>query len=142
MLWLAGWFAPAYRGLARRLLHIDIAPPAPGPRPAEPGPPLAWVLAHLGERAGWRAAAYVLLRLPYAIVMVCVGAGLWLGAAVGIVDPLLKLLDGRFFRAGRRILASSSGRPRRRRGWSSRLGWCCCSPRPGWCTDWCGWTCT
>jgi signal transduction histidine kinase len=86
-LWLARWLGHAYRGLAKGLLHIDIAP-APGLRPAEPGP-IGWVFAQLRDGAGWRAAAYAFLRLPYAIVMVCVGAGFWLCAAVGIADPLL-----------------------------------------------------
>ncbi len=99
VVWLARWMGSVYRDLARRLLHIDIAPPAPGPQPDELGP-MGWVIAQVRDGAGWRAAGYVLLRLPYAIVMVCVGAGLWLCAVVGIADPLLQWLDRRFFPSG------------------------------------------
>ena len=99
VVWLARWMGDKYRGLARRLLHIDIAPPPPVPRPAEPGA-IDWMLAQVRDGAGWRAAAYALLRLPYAIVMVCVGAGFWLCAAVGVADPLLTWLDRRFLPSG------------------------------------------
>jgi signal transduction histidine kinase len=92
-LWLARWWGHAFRGLAGRLLQIHLPPPALGLPPREPGP-VAWVLAQLADRAGWRAALYILLRLPYAIVMVCLGAGLWLCAAVGIVAPVLTWLGG------------------------------------------------
>jgi signal transduction histidine kinase len=99
MVWLARWWGQVYRGLARSLLQVDIAPPAPGPRPLEPGP-VAWVLAHLSDGAGWRAAVYAFLRLPYAVVMVYVGGGLWFCAAFGIADPLLTWLDRRYFPDG------------------------------------------
>jgi len=99
VVWLGRWMGSVYRDLARRLLHVDIAPPVPGPQPDQPGP-LGWVIAQVRDGAGWRAAGYALLRLPYAIVMVCVGGGFWLCAAVGVADPLLTWWDRRSFPGG------------------------------------------
>ncbi len=49
------------RGLAARLLGLQVAPPPPL-RP-QPGA-LGWVWARLTDRAGWRACAYLVLKLP------------------------------------------------------------------------------
>lgn len=99
MLSLARRFGHAYRRLARRLLNVDIEPPPPGPGSAESGM-IGWVVAQLRDGASWRAAAYALLRLPYAIVLVAVGAGLWLCAVVALVDPLLMRSGGRLLPSG------------------------------------------
>jgi signal transduction histidine kinase len=51
----------AHRGLAKHLLGVS----APAPRRPELKPGLwSWVKARVGDPAGWRAAGYLLLRLP------------------------------------------------------------------------------
>ncbi|VVJ20292.1 Two-component system sensor histidine kinase [Amycolatopsis camponoti] len=51
----------AHRGLAKALLGVSV----PAPRRAELKPGLwAWVRARVGDPAGWRAAGYLLLRVP------------------------------------------------------------------------------
>ncbi|WP_435869932.1 sensor histidine kinase [Amycolatopsis mediterranei] len=51
----------AHRGLAKHLLGVSV----PAPRRPELKPGLwSWVKARVGDPAGWRAAGYLLLRLP------------------------------------------------------------------------------
>ncbi|WP_254897473.1 sensor domain-containing protein [Amycolatopsis sp. Hca4] len=51
----------AHRRLARALLGVSV--PAPGRPELKPGL-WSWVKARVGDAAGWRAAGYLLLRLP------------------------------------------------------------------------------
>ncbi|MET9002141.1 sensor domain-containing protein [Amycolatopsis sp. NPDC004169] len=55
----------AHRRLARALLGVSV--PAPGRPELKPGL-WSWVKARVGDAAGWRAAGYLLLRLPLAFV--------------------------------------------------------------------------
>lgn len=68
------------RARARRLLGLHLDPPA-WPRPA-PGF-LRWVGSTLADGVAWRAALYLLLRLPLAFMTWVLAAGLW---AVGLAD--------------------------------------------------------
>jgi signal transduction histidine kinase len=53
------------RGLARRLLDVQVAPPPPlRPLPGR----LGWIRAGLTDPAGWRARAYLLLKLPVSLL--------------------------------------------------------------------------
>ena len=97
--WLGRWVGTLYRGLARRVLRIDIAPPAPAPAPDRPGA-LGWMFAKIRDGAGWRAAGYALFRLPYAIVMLYLGVLWWAYGLLGIADPLLRWVDRRYFPEG------------------------------------------
>ncbi|MEV4143976.1 sensor domain-containing protein [Amycolatopsis sp. NPDC049691] len=53
----------AHRRLAKALLGVSV--PAPGRPELKPGL-WSWVKARVGDGAGWRAAGYLLLRLPLA----------------------------------------------------------------------------
>jgi signal transduction histidine kinase len=54
------------RALAGRMLGQQVAPPPPPPH-QQPGV-VGWVRAGLTDRAGWRACAYLLLKLPVAVL--------------------------------------------------------------------------
>ncbi|HYY80102.1 MAG TPA: sensor domain-containing protein [Actinomycetes bacterium] len=73
-----------HRRLADRLLGDRVAAPAP-PRPGRG--PLGWLGARLRDAAGWRAVAYVLLKLPVSILG-AYAAGLWVGGLVNMSYPL------------------------------------------------------
>jgi signal transduction histidine kinase len=62
--WLARRFAAVHRGLAARLLGERVAAPAP---PRRGRGPFSWVAATLRDGSGWRAAAYLLVKLPVAV---------------------------------------------------------------------------
>ncbi|WIY02344.1 sensor domain-containing protein [Amycolatopsis mongoliensis] len=69
-----------HRGLAKVLLGVSV----PVPRRPELKPGLwAWVRARVGDPAGWRAAGYLLLRLPltFAALVAMVSATLYALAA-------------------------------------------------------------
>src|SRR5258708_3480954 len=54
-------FAAVSRGLAGRLLGMRVAPPPPfRPRPGVVG----WIRSGVTDAAGWRARAYLVLKLP------------------------------------------------------------------------------
>ncbi|SHH11330.1 sensor histidine kinase [Streptoalloteichus hindustanus] len=63
-----------HRGLARRLLGVSVAPPRPlvGGRGF-----LGWVGAGLRDTAGWRAMAYLAVKLPVALVMIALSVVFW-----------------------------------------------------------------
>jgi signal transduction histidine kinase len=73
-----------HRRLAASLLGDRVAAPAP-PRPGRG--PLRWLWARLRDAAGWRAVAYVLLKLPVAVVG-AYAAALWVGGLVNMSYPL------------------------------------------------------
>ena len=61
---LARGLAAAHRGLARHLLGEQLA----GPAPVRSGRgPASWTAATLRDGPGWRAVAYLLLKLPLAV---------------------------------------------------------------------------
>jgi len=53
------------RALAGRMLGQQVAPPPPPPR--QPGV-VGWIRTGLTDPAGWRACAYLLLKLPIAVI--------------------------------------------------------------------------
>ena len=62
--WVARRFAAVPRGLAARLLGERVAAPAP---PRRGRGPFRWVAATLRDIPGWRAAAYLLVKLPVVV---------------------------------------------------------------------------
>jgi signal transduction histidine kinase len=73
------------RGLAGRLLGLRVAAPAP----FRPGPGVAgWVRAGLADPAGWRARAYLLLKLPVAMFSYLVPLSIWAYGLFFLTFPL------------------------------------------------------
>jgi len=62
------------RGLAGRLLGQRVASPPPLRRP--PGA-VGWIRVGLTDPAGWRACAYLVLKLPVAVLGACIAGFLW-----------------------------------------------------------------
>ena len=73
-LWWARSLGSVHRGLARRLLGVQISTPA-GPRAAQGI--AGRIGAALSYAAGWRAAAYVLVNFPLAVLTFAVSAAFW-----------------------------------------------------------------
>jgi signal transduction histidine kinase len=75
--WAARRFGAVHRDLVARLLGERIAAPRP---PRRGRGPVGWLTATLRDGAGWRAAAYVLVKLPVTVAelyaAVLAGAGL------------------------------------------------------------------
>ncbi len=79
-------FGIVHRGLARRLLGIAVA--APAPFRAAPGF-LGWLSAALGDGTGWRAIVYLLVKLPLAVLGLGVVAFFWAEGLIGLCYPVL-----------------------------------------------------
>jgi len=78
-------FAAVSRGLAGRLLETRVAPPPPfRPWPGVVG----WIGSGIADAAGWRARAYLTLKLPVAAVGYLVAGWTWLGGLTGLTYPL------------------------------------------------------
>jgi signal transduction histidine kinase len=75
-----GW-GSAYRGMGRAFLGIDVA--APAPRHRRPG-----LLGYLGERNGWRAILFMLLRFPLGIIDFVFAVSLLAYAWGGLTYPI------------------------------------------------------
>jgi signal transduction histidine kinase len=75
-----GWGA-AYRGMGRTFLGIDVAPPTVNRR--RPG-----LIGYLGERNGWRAILFALIRFPLAIFEFVVTVALLAYAWGGLTYPI------------------------------------------------------
>lgn len=73
------------RGLARRLLGVRVA--APPPFRPQPGL-IVWVRSALTDAAGWRARAYLVLKLPVSVLSGFVAAYFWLGGLAYLTYPL------------------------------------------------------
>jgi signal transduction histidine kinase len=72
------------RGLARRHLGEDIEEPAPfAPRPGFFG----WLQSALRDRTGWRAMAYVFIKVPFTFFAVFVAFSVWWDAFWCLVFP-------------------------------------------------------
>jgi signal transduction histidine kinase len=74
------------RGLAGRLLGLRVAPPPPLLRP-QPGV-LGWLRSGLTDMAGWRARAYLVLKLPVSVLSFGVALSLWSYGLVFLTFPL------------------------------------------------------
>jgi signal transduction histidine kinase len=86
--------AAAERARARALLNLRL-PPMPPPPGRERGF-FGWVRAVVADAAGWRAVAYFLLHLPYALVAFGVAVIFWGGAFACLASPVwLALTDRR-----------------------------------------------
>ena len=73
------------RNVARVLLEEDIEEPAPfAPRPGF----LGWLQSALRDRAGWRAMAYVFLKIPLALLAVLTALSVWVDAFECLTYPL------------------------------------------------------
>jgi signal transduction histidine kinase len=79
---IARWFGAVDREVARRLLGVRVAEPAPLQR--KPGF-VGWIVAQLTDVVAWRARAYLVLRLPLSVASFFVAAFFW---AVGIAYVL------------------------------------------------------
>ena len=74
------------RGLARRMLGLQLAAPAPfRPRPGFIG----WIRSGLTDTAGWRARAYLLLKFPVAVAGFVVAVVCWVAGLVYLFAPLI-----------------------------------------------------
>jgi signal transduction histidine kinase len=73
------------RGLAGRLLGIRVA--APPPRDRRPGI-VGWARTGLTDPVAWRACAYLVLKLPVALLAVGVAGFLWLYGVPYLTFPL------------------------------------------------------
>jgi signal transduction histidine kinase len=72
------------RALARRFLDEEVAPPPPfRPRPGVVG----WVRSGLADRPGWRARAYLVLKLPVALASFIAVMALRLGSLWLVLAP-------------------------------------------------------
>ncbi len=80
---LARGLGAVHRRLASRLLHQRVEPPPPL-RPTHG--PLDWVVAGLRDGPGWRAVAYMLLKLAVAALALYV-VDLWVAGLVNLTYP-------------------------------------------------------
>ncbi len=79
-------FGALHRRLARRLLGVTVA--APARFRAAPGF-LGWLSAALGDGTGWRAIAYLVVKLPLALLGLGVVAFFWVEGLIGLCYPVL-----------------------------------------------------
>jgi signal transduction histidine kinase len=78
-------FGGFHRQIARSLLGEEIADPDPfAPRPGL----LGWLQSALRDRTGWRAMAYVALKVPLAFVAIFVGFAFWWDAFFCLTFPI------------------------------------------------------
>jgi signal transduction histidine kinase len=73
-----------HRGLARHFLDERI--PEPDPFLARPGF-VGWLRAALGDRAGWRAVAYTVLKVPVVLLGVWFGLSVWVESLFCLLYP-------------------------------------------------------
>jgi signal transduction histidine kinase len=82
------------RGLARGLLDVRIEEPAPfAPRPGF----LGWLQSALRDRTAWRAAAYVVVKVPLAFIGVFTALSVWIDAFSCLAYPLSRVGHPRAF---------------------------------------------
>jgi len=80
---IGGW----HRALARHFLDESI--PDPDPRRARPGF-IGWLAAAITDRAGWRALAYTILKVPLVAFGVWFALSVWVEALLCLVFPLVR----------------------------------------------------
>jgi signal transduction histidine kinase len=75
-----------WRGLSRRLLGLRVAEPAPfQPRPGV----LGWLRSALTDPVGWRARAYLAVKLPLSVLGFCAAVGARVFALGSVFSPVL-----------------------------------------------------
>ena len=78
-------FGAASRGMAGRLLGVQVA----APRPLHPKPgAVGWFWSALNDPVAWRARGYLLLKLPVSVLGGYVAGGFWLGGLGYLTYPL------------------------------------------------------
>jgi signal transduction histidine kinase len=78
--------AKTWRGLARQLLGLRVAEPAPfAPRPGV----LGWLRSALTDPVGWRARAYLVIKLPVSVLGFVTAVGTRLFALEALIFPVL-----------------------------------------------------
>jgi signal transduction histidine kinase len=82
---VARWFGALDRAVARRLLGMNVAEPAP--LQVQPGF-LGWFRSQLTDVVAWRARAYLLLRLPLSVAAFAVALTVWVIGIAYTVAPL------------------------------------------------------
>ena len=128
---IGGW----QRGLARAMLGEAIEDPEPfvGRHGF-----LGWLQSSLRDRVGWRAVAYLAIKVPWTVLGVLVAVSLWWDAFTCLIQPLFRRGGGRPRSAGWRrrhlpeqhVLVPAAGLPAR--AWrSSSSAASSSSPRPG-----------
>jgi signal transduction histidine kinase len=78
----------ANRRLAGRMLGQQVAPPPPPPPPPRQPGAVGWIRAALGDSAGWRACAYLVLKLPVATLAAVVSSWLFVYGIPYLTFPL------------------------------------------------------
>jgi signal transduction histidine kinase len=74
------------RSFARRMLGLRVAEPAPfRPQPGFVG----WIRSGITDRVGWRARAYLVLKLPVAVAGFVVSVYCWVSGVVFLLAPLI-----------------------------------------------------
>ncbi|MDR3035796.1 MAG: sensor domain-containing protein [Kitasatospora sp.] len=86
---VARWFAAVDRTVARRLLGMKVAEPAP--LQVRPGV-LGWFRSQLTDVVAWRARAYLLLRFPVSVATFVVAVTFWAAGIAYTLAPLTWLL--------------------------------------------------
>jgi signal transduction histidine kinase len=75
-----------HRSLARNLLGQEIEEPEPfAPRPGFFG----WLQSALRDRTGWRAVAYIVVKVPLATLGIFVGFAAWWDAFFCLLNPVV-----------------------------------------------------
>ncbi|GAA2057997.1 sensor histidine kinase [Catenulispora yoronensis] len=82
-------FGRLYRGLVRKLFRERLEPPA---ERTESGV-LAWRRFLLADGGGWMEVAFLLIRLPLALVNIVLGVGMWIYGMLWLLWPLLRNWD-------------------------------------------------
>jgi signal transduction histidine kinase len=77
-------FGGLHRGIARNLLDVQIEDPDPfTPRPGF----LGWLQSVLRDRAGWRAMAYVVIKVPLAFLAIFTAFSVWFDSFTFLTYP-------------------------------------------------------
>jgi signal transduction histidine kinase len=82
---LVRWLGRANRSMARGMLRVRVAEPAPLVR--RPGF-LGWLRSELSDAVAWRTRAYLLLKFPVAVTSFCVAVTFWAFAVAYMLAPL------------------------------------------------------
>ncbi len=89
LLAVTGLLARGLADLDRRLVGVLLDEQVPAPPPLRPGPGFfGWLQAALRDPVGWRARAYLVLKLPVAVVTFYVSAVCWVLGLFWLTYPI------------------------------------------------------